>query len=299
MSGFGIEVRSDAITEAKRRERFRNVEKMLLQNEKAFLRAKIALTMPKSNNPLPVLPTEIRDKIMASTQYENIPVETSQKILKELVGESKFGDLLILAQLIEFPILQTMQQFINLLKLDPTPILDGMRHCKCILDKFKEIPEYDSTGEYDGFMIASQSCIDSEKTFEMKQFDMDLRKNLVMLLNSDYDPEYFVEMRNNHWYLFNDTIFVILNDLLKINKQKTGHRIFIKNLNLLEWNLRELNGEDISSISDMRGRIQEFQQGVQQGFQQGGRRSRKKNNRNKKCVKTGKHSRRGKHSRCK
>ena len=84
MSGFGIEVRSDAITEAKRRERFRNVEKMLLQNEKAFLRAKIALTMPKSNNPLPVLPTEIRDKIMASTQYENIPVETSQKILKEL-----------------------------------------------------------------------------------------------------------------------------------------------------------------------------------------------------------------------
>jgi hypothetical protein len=168
-----------------------------------------------------------------------------------------------------------MQNFIEILKLKEGPIrLDG---CKCILDKFKEIQEMqelDRTAMYQKFMQASQECIDSEANPKMKKLEKDLCEGLVEFLKDKANqypisPKDFNHLIEITWWMFNDTIFVVLDALSEINGDKMSHDLFIKNLQL-----RDLISEH-----------------------QGGRKSRKRHYRNKRRVNTKKHSRHGKHHR--
>jgi len=164
-----------------------------------------------------------------------------------------------------------MQRFIEILKLAETPI--RLAGCKCILDKFREISELDDAGIYQEFTQASQACIDSEENPEMKKLETHLCETLVESLkeHTDYpiSSKDFKQLIENTWWMFNDTIFLVLDALSKINNDKLAHDRFIKNLNL-----RELNSEH-----------------------QGGRKSRKRHYRNKRRVNTRKYSRHGKHHR--
>ena len=187
------------------------------------------------------------------------------------MGEYKFSRLMS----VEPRFYDFMQRFIEILKLAETPI--RLAGCKCILGKFREISELDDAGIYQEFTQASQACIDSEANPEMKKLETHLCETLVESLKEQTDypisPKDFKQLIENTWWMFNDTIFVVLDALSKINHDKLAHDRFIKNLNL-----RELISEH-------------------QGGHQGGRKSRKRHYRNKRRVNTRKYSRHGKHHR--
>jgi hypothetical protein len=208
------------------------------------------------------LPHDVVEKIMKLTYKDN-----NKEILKTLVGEYKFSRLMS----VDSRFYDFMQRFIEILKLAETPI--RLAGCKCILDKFREISELDDAGIYQEFTQASQACIDSEANPEMKKLETHLCETLVESLKEQTDypisSKDFKQLIENTWWMFNDTIFLVLDALSKINNDKLAHDRFIKNLNL-----RELNSEH-----------------------QGGRKSRKRHYRNKRRVNTRKYSRHGKHHR--
>jgi hypothetical protein len=229
-----------------------NIEKQLTSN----------MSLARNN-----LPRDVREKNMDLTYKDK---DTLKEILKTLVGKYKFDRLMS----VEPMFYDFMQKFIEILKLKEGPIrLDGLAGCKCILNKFREIPELDDAGIYQDFMQASQACIDSEVNPEMKELEKHLCEGLVEFLKDatryQISQKDFKQLIENTWWMFNDTIFVVLDALSKMNGDKTPHDIFIKNLNL-----HELKSEH-----------------------QGGRKSRKRHYRNKRRVNTRKHSRHGKHHR--
>jgi hypothetical protein len=219
------------------------------------------------------LPRDVREKIMDLTYKDKDTLKELKEIFKTLVGEYKFRRLMAMG---ESRFYDFMQKFIEILKLEEGTIrLDG---CKCILNKFREIQEMqglDRTAMYQKFMQASQECIDSEANPKMKTLENDLCEGLVEFLKDTVNQyprisqKDFNKLINDNWWMFNDVIFVVLDALSKINKEKMHHDKFIKNLKL-----RELISEH-----------------------QGGRKSRKRHYRNKRRVNTKKHSRHGKHHR--
>jgi hypothetical protein len=220
------------------------------------------------------LPRDVRDKIIGFAYYKDKDtLKELKEIFKTLVGEYKFRRLMAMG---ESRFYDFMQKFIEILKLEEGTIrLDG---CKCILNKFREIQEMqglDRTAMYQKFMQASQECIDSEANPKMKTLENDLCEGLVEFLKDTVNQyprisqKDFNKLINDNWWMFNDVIFVVLDALSKINKEKMHHDKFIKNLKL-----RELISEH-----------------------QGGRKSRKRHYRNKRRVNTKKHSRHGKHHR--
>jgi hypothetical protein len=252
------ELQYDLEDKARKRKQLIDSKSLLAANIEKQLIAHMSLAR---NN----LPRDVREKIMDLTYKDK---DTLKEILKTLVGEYKFDRLMS----VEPMFYDFMQKFIEILKLKEGPIrLDG---CKCILDKFKEIPELDNAGIYQDFMQASQECIDSEANPEMKELEKHLCEGLVEFLKDATryqisQKEFKIEKINNIWWMFNDTIFVVLDALSEINGDKMSHDLFIKNLNL-----HELKSEP-----------------------QGGRKSRKRHYRNKRRVNTRKHSRHGKHHR--
>ena len=235
---------------------------LLAANEKRLVANNLTANMSLARH----LPRDLREKIMDLTYKDK---DKNKEILKTLVGEYKFSRLMS----VDPRFYDFMQRFIDILKLAETPIrLDG---CKCILNKFKEIQEVDRTGIYQDFMQASQECIDSEANPEMKKPEKELCEGLVDFLKEVNDwpiqisQKDFKNEKINIWWMFNDTIFVVLDALSEINGDKMSHDLFIKNLKL-----RELISEH-----------------------QGGRKSRKRHYRNKRRVNTKKHSRHGKHHR--
>ena len=252
------ELQYDLEDKARKRKQLIDSKSLLAANIEKQLIAHMSLAR---NN----LPRDVREKIMDLTYKDK---DTLKEILKTLVGEYKFDRLMS----VEPMFYDFMQKFIEILKLKEGPIrLDG---CKCILDKFKEIPELDNAGIYQDFMQASQECIDSEANPEMKELEKHLCEGLVEFLKDATryqisQKEFKIEKINNIWWMFNDTIFVVLDALSEINGDKMSHDLFIKNLNL-----HELKSEP-----------------------QGGRKSRKRHYRNKRRVNTRKHSRHGKQRR--
>jgi hypothetical protein len=255
-----IDLQYDIKDNAGKMNQLMNSKRLLSANVEKLLTAHMRL---ERNN----LPRDVLEKIMDLTYKDK---DTLKEILKTLVGEYKFDRLMS----VESRFYDFMQKFIEILKLEEGPIrLDG---CKCILDKFKEIQEVDRTGIYQDFMQASQECIDSEANPEMKKLEKELCEGLFEFLKEVNDwpipisqKDFKIEKINNIWWMFNDTIFVVLDALSKMNGDKMSHDRFIKNLKL-----RELISEH-----------------------QGGRKSRKRHYRNKRRVNTRKHSRHGKHHR--
>lgn len=250
------ELRFDIVDNAGKMNQLMAAKRSLVANEEKSLTSNMSLARH--------LPRDVREKIMDLTHKDKAK---NKEILKTLVGEYKFSRLMS----VDSMFYDFMQRFIEILKLAETPIrLNG---CKCILDKFREIPELDSAGIYQEFTQASQVCIDSEANPEMKNLEKYLCETLVELLKEQnfypISQKDFKQLIDNTWWMFNDTIFLVLDALSKINHDKLAHDRFIKNLNL-----RELNSEH-----------------------QGGRKSRKRHYRNKRRVNTRKHSRHGKHHR--
>ena len=251
------ELRFDIVDNAGKMNQLMAAKRSLVANEETYFTSNMSLSRH--------LPRDVREKIMDLTHKDK---DKNKEILKTLVGEYKFGRLMS----VDLRFYDFMQRFIEILKLAETPI--RLAGCKCILDKFREIPELDSAGIYQEFTQASQACIDSEANPEMKKLEKYLCETLVELLKEEQNfypisQKDFKQLIENTWWMFNDTIFLVLDALSKINHDKLAHDRFIKNLNL-----RELNSEH-----------------------QGGRKSRKRHYRNKRRVNTRKHSRHGKHHR--
>jgi len=253
---MNAELRFDLEDNARRMNQLINAKSSLVPNEEKSLISNLSLARH--------LPRDVREKIMNFTYKDK-----NKEILKTLVGEYKFSRLMS----VDSRFCDFMQRFIEILKLAETPI--HLAGCKCILDKFREISELDHEGMYQEFTQASQACIDSEANPEMKKLETHLCETLVESLKEQTDypisPKDFKQLIVNTWWMFNDTIFLVLNALSKINHDKLAHDRFIKNLNL-----RELISEH-------------------QGGHQGGRKSRKRHYRNKRRVNTRKYSRHGKH----
>jgi hypothetical protein len=250
------DLRFDIEANALKMKQLRDAKRSLVANEEKSLISSMVLARN--------LPPDVREKIMDLTYKDK---DKNKEILKTLVGEYKFDRLMS----VELRFYDFMQKFIEILKLAETPI--RLAVCKCILDKFKEIPELDNAGIYQDFMQASQACIDSEANPEMKELEKHLCEILVELLKEQnfypISQKDFKHLIESTWWMFNDTIFVVLDALSKMNGDKMSHHRFIKNLNL-----HELKSEH-----------------------QGGRKSRKRHYRNKRRVNTRKHSRHGKQRR--
>jgi hypothetical protein len=262
---MNAELRFDLEDNARKMNQLINAKSSLVQNEEKSLISNMSLARH--------LPRDVREKIIGLTHKDK---DKNKEILKTLVGEYKFSRLMS----VELRYYDFMQKFIEVLKLAETPI--RLAGCECILDNFRKISELDDAGIYQEFTQASQACIDSEANPEMKKLEKYLCETLVISLKeqTDYYPDYspislkdFKQLIDATWWMFNDTIFVVLNALSKINHDKLAHERFIKNLNL-----RELIPEH-------------------QGGHQGGRKSRKRHYRNKRRVNTRKYSRHGKHQR--
>jgi hypothetical protein len=255
---MNAELRFDLEDKARKMNQLMDAKRSLVPNEEMYLISNLRLAGH--------LPRDVREKIMNLTYKDK-----NKEILKTLVGEYKFSRLMS----VDSRFYDFMQRFIEILKLAETPI--RLAGCKCILDKFREISELDDAGIYQEFTQASQACIDSEANPEMKKLETHLCETLVESLKEQTDypisPKDFKQLIENTWWMFNDTIFVVLDALSKINHDKLAHDRFIKNLNL-----RELISEH-------------------QGGHQGGRKSRKRHYRNKRRVNTRKYSRHGKHQR--
>ena len=251
---MNAELRFDLEDKARKMNQLMDAKRSLVPNEEMYLISNLRLAGH--------LPRDVREKIMNLTYKDK-----NKEILKTLVGEYKFSRLMS----VDSRFYDYMQRFIEILKLAETPI--RLAGCKCIIDKFREISELDDAGIYQEFTQASQACIDSEANPEMKKLETHLCETLVESLKEQTDypisPKDFKQLIENTWWMFNDTIFVVLDALSKINHDKLAHDRFIKNLNL-----RELNSEH-----------------------QGGRKSRKRHYRNKRRVNTRKYSRHGKHHR--
>jgi hypothetical protein len=252
-------LRFDLEDNARKMNQLINAKSSLVPNEEKSLISNLSLARH--------LPRDVREKIMGLTHKDK---DKNKEILKTLVGEYKFSRLME----VELRYYDFMQRFIEVLKLAETSI--RLAGCECILDKFREISELDDAGIYQGFTQASQVCIDSEANTEMKKLEKYLCETLVISLNEQtgyYDSPIsrkdFNQLITNTWWMFHDTIFLVLDALSKINNDNLAHERFIKNLNL-----RELIPEH-----------------------QGGRKSRKRHYRNKRRVNTRKHSRHGKHHR--
>jgi hypothetical protein len=250
------EIALDAADAVNKKNQLMAAKRSLVANEEKSLTSNMSLARH--------LPRDVREKIMDLTHKDKAK---NEEILKTLVGEYKFSRLMS----VDSRFYDFMQRFIEILKLAETPI--RLAGCKCILDKFREISELDDAGIYQEFTQASQACIDSEANPEMKKLEKYLCETLVELLKEQnfypISQKDFKQLIDNTWWMFNDTIFLVLDALSKINHDKLAHDRFIKNLNL-----RELNSEH-----------------------QGGRKSRKRHYRNKRRVNTRKHSRHGKHHR--
>lgn len=249
-------LRFDLEDKARKMNQLINAKSSLVPNEEMSLTSNMSLARH--------LPRDVREKIMNFTYKDK-----NKEILKTLVGEYKFSRLMS----VEPRFYDFMQGFIDILKLAETPI--RLAGCKCILDKFREISELDDVGIYQEFMQASQACIDSEANPEMKKLETHLCETLVESLKEQEQNYYPISLKDfkqlivNTWWMFNDTIFLVLDALSKINQDKLAHDRFIKNLNL-----RELISE----------------------HQEGGRKSRKRHCRNKRRVNTRKYSRMTKYS---
>jgi len=253
------ELRFDLEDNARRMKRLIDAKSSLSANEEMSLITNMSLARH--------LPFDVREKIMGFTKDKDTNKDKVKEILKTLVGERIFNRLM---SSLESRFYDFMQRFIEILKLAETPIrLDG---CKCILDKFREIPELDRGG-YQEFTQESQACIDSETNPAMKNLEKYLCETLVESLNEQTNYQIsqkdFKHLLEATWWTFNDVIFVVLAALSKINQDKLAHDRFIKNLDL----------PDLFSEH------------------QGGRKSRKRHYRNKRRGNTRKYSRHGKYHR--